>query len=283
MRRRYTIAITLAILFFWIWAVVVEPYGMLVVKEQTVKVKDFPENFEKLKIAVVSDIHVGRGFWESWRMKRIIRAVNRQNPDVIIFLGDYTNGYPFQTSPSDADLIAYFSAFNAKYGKFGIYGNHEYVGGPARMAKILAASGVELLNNSNALVKTPYGSFYLAAIADPQTMDYSYGAALNGIPDETPLIFLTHDPAVLREIPQRVNIVLSGHTHGGQFRLPWIGNIMPIRHTQRKYVGQTQYYDGRLLSINSKGLGTSRIPARFFCPPELTILRIVPKKIKEYK
>ena len=250
MRRRCTIAITLAILFFWIWAVVVEPYGMLVVKEQTVKVKDFPENFEKLKIAVVSDIHVGRGFWESWRIKRIIRAVNRQNPDVIIFLGDYTNGYPFQTSPSDADLIAYFSAFNAKYGKFGIYGNHEYVGGPARMAKILAASGVELLNNSNALVKTPYGSFYLAAIADPQTMDYSYGAALNGIPDGAPLIFLTHDPAVLREIPQR------------------------------KYVGQTQYYDGRLLSINSKGLGTSRIPARFFCPPELTILRIVPKKNK---
>lgn len=278
MKRAYTLAILVPALILWVWAFVAEPYFCLEKRDEVAAVENFPEGFGGLKIAIVSDTHIGRGFHERIRARRIADAVNAQSPDIILFLGDYTNGYFYQTSPSDAVLVDFLSSFKAKYGKFGIYGNHDFLAGIPRIKGILEASGIKILCNSNARVETPSGSFYLAAIADPQTMDYSYSAALKDIPNHSPIIFMMHTPAVLREIPERVRIAISGHTHGGQLRLPYLGNIVPLRGIPREFVGRSAYYGEKLLSINSAGLGLSRIPARFFCPPEFTILRIIPKK-----
>ncbi len=277
MKRKYTIPIFLSVLFLWVWSVFIEPYCMLNVKYQDIHVKDFPDGFQNLKIAVVADIHAGNWFLERRRAKRILDAVNAQNPDIILFLGDYTNGYYYQTTLDRDSLQNYLSQFKAKIAKFGILGNHDAFLGKRYMMNVLKNSSITPLVNSNAKVSTPYGDFYVAAIADPQTLSYSYSKALKDIPPNAPVIFMTHNPAIAREIPHRVDLVLAGHTHGGQLRLPFIGNIFSIKNIPRSRTEGVSYFNNHTI-YTSKGLGTSRFPVRFFCEPEFTILRIYPKR-----
>ncbi len=274
MRRRFTVPIFLAIFTLWFWSIFVEPYLMLNVKSLDVAVKNFPKGFENIKIAVVGDIHFGRGFLEDWRMKRIVDAINAQSPDIVIFLGDYTNGYFYQTSASSEKIIKNFSAIKASIGKFGIFGNHDINFGKDEIENYLRRAGIVPICNSNAKVSTKYGDFYIAAINDAQTSSYSYRAALNGIASDVPMIFLSHIPDIARELPKQVDLMLSGHTHGGQIRLPFIGHMMPLR-TPRSIVAGLNEFNGHKV-FTTMGLGVSRFPIRFLCPPEFTILRIHP-------
>ncbi len=258
----------------WLWAIFIEPYCLLNIVRQDVSVKDFPKGFENIKIAIVSDIHFGRGFLERWRIKRIIETVNSQSPDIVIFLGDYTNGYFYQTSVASETLIENLSAIKAPLGKYGIFGNHDAKYGAETIEECLRHADIIPLCNSNAKVSTVYGDFYIAAINDALTSSYSYREALKSIPPNAPLIFLSHVPDVAREVPKRVDFMISGHTHGGQLCLPKIGNVIPLR-TPKQLISGLSEFNG-LKVYTSKGLGVSRFPARFFCPPEFTILRIFP-------
>ena len=275
MKRRFTIPIFLIVFSLWFWAIIAEPYFMLNIKPINVAVKNFPKGFENIKIAVIGDIHLGRGPLELWRMKRIIDAVNVQAPDIVIFLGDYTNGYYYQTSVPESILTEHLSAIKAPLGKFGIFGNHDISYGQAKIEKILRASGIIPICNGNVKVSTQYGDFYIAAINDALTASYSYSASLKGISQKDPVIFLTHVPVAAREVPTWVDFILAGHTHGGQIRLPYVGNIFPLRKTPRILVAGLNEYAGHKV-FTTMGLGTSRFPVRFFCPPEFTVLRIFP-------
>lgn len=276
MKKRYAVALLLLAVLFWLWGVVVEPYILLETRKVDVAIEGAPKGLEEIKIAVVADIHAGATPQEHWRAKRIVSAVNAQKPDIIIFLGDYTNGYFYRAPAPEERLVEYLSAFHAPLGKFGIFGNHDIKYGKAKIEKILRASGVEIICNNNRKISTPRGSFYLAGIDDPQTSDYSFSAAMRGIPAGAPVVFLTHNPSVYREIPQGVGLVLAGHTHGGQVRLPFFGNVMPVANVPRRLVSGVSAEGGRTFHT-SAGLGVSRLPIRFFCPPEFTILTIKPK------
>ena len=277
MKRKFTIPIFLFVFLIWLWGIYIEPYCMLNIKNQDVYIKDFPKGFENIKIAVVSDIHAGNWFLEHKRTKRILDAVNAQNPDIILFLGDYTNGYFYQSSLNKDELQKYLSQFKAKIAKFGILGNHDAFLGDKYISDVLKNAGITPIINSNEKVSTKYGDIYIAGIADPQFMSYSYRDCLRNIPEKAPIIFLTHNPAVAREIPHRVDLVLAGHTHGGQIRLPFWGNLFPIKEVPRERVAGLCYFNNHTI-YTSMGLGTSRFPVRYFCIPEFTILRIYPKK-----
>ena len=278
MKRKWTVSITLIIVALWSWTIFIEPYLFLEKSDVSIQSEKFPDGFQNIKIAIVSDFHIGRGPLEKWRAERILKAVNAQEPDIILFLGDYTNGYFYQSSLTTQELTEYLSRFSARIGKFGVLGNHDIAYGEDLIMKVLADSSITLLRNSNAFVSTPHGDIYIAGINDALTSNhYSYSAALNGIPHDAPVIFLTHVPVAVREVPKFVDVVLAGHTHGGQLRLPFIGNIFPLKHSPREIVAGLSKYEGHQI-FTSRGLGTSRFPVRFFCPPEFTILRISPKK-----
>lgn len=277
MRRRFTIPIFLFVAALWCWAFVVEPYVFLVRRDVEVVRNAFPSGFENLKIVVVSDTHFGRGFHERWRLERIVASVNACNPDVILFLGDYTNGHFYQTAASDEDVVEVFSKFRAKYGKYTIMGNHDSMVGIDAMTRNLSRAGIVVLRNASAKCSTAFGDFYVAGIDDPLFQDYSYSKTLADVPANAPLIFLAHTPSVVREIPQRADFVLSGHTHGGQIRLPFVGNVFPLKNVPRKLVSGLAESGGHTVYV-SRGLGTSRLAVRFFCPPEFTVLKIIPKK-----
>ncbi len=277
MKRKYTVPIFLFVFAFWLWSVIIEPYCLLNEKHIDATVKNFPKGFENLKIAVVSDIHVGRGYFDKIRFNRIVNAVNANNPDIILFLGDYSNGYFYQTSLNDEILTQYMSKFKAKIAKVGILGNHDNSYGKKRIISILKNSGITVLDNSNTKISTPHGDFYVAGIADSLTDIYLCKKAVKDIPKGAPIIFLTHNPSVLPEIPDCVGLVLAGHTHGGQIRIPFIGNVFPIKYTPRKFVAGFNELENFSI-YTSMGLGTSRFPIRFYCTPEFTILKIIPKQ-----
>ena len=185
------------------------------------------------------------------------------------------------------------SKLNSPLGIYAIYGNHDFLYDietvrdtigeigenmkerfkGARTRDALGRARIELLANSNVRVHTPDGDFYVAGIADPISMSYSYSAAFKDIPEGYPVLFLTHTPGVLREIPKRAAISFAGHTHGGQIVIPRFGPISNNCVLPRRYAEGLYEMDGKMI-YTTRGLGQSRIPFRFNCPPRITFVTI---------
>ncbi len=250
-----------------------EPYLMLETTRVTIKARNWSDKFSPLKIVLAGDFHAGAGPFEVWRINNAVDAINREDPDIVVFLGDFVNGRFFQTRMDVGILSNMLSRVRAKYGKYSILGNHDVFFGVAKIKRMLSTAGVRLLVNSNDKIVTPYGDVYIAGIADPVTSSYAYGPTLSGIPDGSPIIFLSHSPGVVREIPDRVSVTFSGHTHGGQICLPFYGAVYTNCALPRKYVSGLAELYGRVFYTN-RGLGTSRVPIRFLCPPEITVVRL---------
>ena len=265
--------ILLVLAFAWIWGAVIEPYFMLETTHVTIKARNWSDKFSTLKIVLVGDFHAGAGPFEVWRIKKAVDAINAENPDIVIFLGDFFNGRFYQTRMDIETFANILSKVRAKYGKYSILGNHDVYCGVNKIRDLLSMADIRLLVNSNDKINTPYGDIYIAGIADPVTSSYAYKPTLSGIPDGAPIIFLSHSPGVMREIPDRVSVTFSGHTHGGQICLPFYGAITSNCALPRRYASGLAELYGKVLYTN-RGLGTSRIPLRFFCPPEITVVRL---------
>lgn len=290
---RTLVVLVLGVVFFH--GYVVEPYLMLETEEVEIRVPKWGKQLDGLKIALVSDLHAGLGPHEVWRLNRIVRTVNAHKPDIVFLLGDYFNGAAFHTKMRAHTMAEILSKLNSPLGIYAIYGNHDFLYDTetvrdtigeigenmkerfkgTRTRDALSRARIELLVNSNARVHTPDGDFYVAGIADPITMSYSYSAAFKDIPEGYPVLFLTHTPGVLREIPKRAAISFAGHTHGGQIVIPRFGPISNncARALPRRYAEGLYEMDGKMI-YTTRGLGQSRIPFRFNCPPRITFVTI---------
>ena len=138
---------------------------------------------------------------------------------------------------------------------------------------MINSTHIKLLENSNAKVDTPKGSFYISGIADPLSADYSYSQTLKGVEKNSPVIFLSHTPDVFREIPTEASIAFSGHTHGGQVKLPFIGALFSNTFAKDKLI-EGEYRDGPKTIFVTRGLGTSRLPVRFLCTPVISLITL---------
>ena len=250
----------------WIWAFIIEPHIILDVEEVPIKIEKWDSNLDNLKIAVVGDIHAGKPFFEDWRVKKIVDKINSLSPDIVLLVGDYVNGGWYQSSMNLEKLASLLSKIKAPLGVYAILGNHDYL-------KMINSTNIKLLENSNAKVDTPKGSFYISGIADPLSADYSYSQALKGIGKNSPVIFLSHTPDVFREIPSEASIAFSGHTHGGQVKLPFIGALFSNTFAKDKLI-EGEYRNGPKTIFVTRGLGTSRLPVRFLCTPVISLITL---------
>lgn len=230
-----------------------------------------------LRIAFVSDFHVGphkgRGF-----MRRLAERTNALKPDVILLGGDFLYDYK-----SDPRLLEPLCALTAPLGVYAVMGNHDsgrdVLNGRITVTrdrtrdveKVLSAGGITVLHNEWKELKTPAGSFALAGTDDQWMESYDLGKAMDGIPADLPVILLTHNPdAVLDDRALGADIILAGHTHGGQVRLPWIGAVSPIPNIiGRKYDRGMFSLPKETLLIVSHGAGESTARPRFFTAPEI--------------
>ncbi len=254
-----------------VWSFWVEP-GMLLVRKVSINIPNWHKEHENLKIAVLTDFHIGSGYMDRKNLARIIEKTNAQGPDIVVLLGDYINlsSKNEQYLPYLADL----GNFTSKYGVYAVLGNHESWQVRHKIRYYIRKNGVKLLENKAEKVTVNGKSFWIAGIEDLTTGYPDLAKTLNQVEDpKSPVILLTHNPDVFGEVPQRVSITLAGHTHGGQVYIPFLVRLITPSRFGRRFLKGHVVQSNRHILISS-GLGTTIIPARFLVPPEIIILNL---------
>ncbi len=274
-RRVLRLALAAAALFAFADAFVYEPYFALHSERTQIVSKNWPESLGGLRIAVVSDIHAGGMPFEKWRVGRVVEEVNSLSPDIVLLLGDFVNGGFNLTSMPPEELAGILSGLRAPLGKFAVTGNHDEYAGAAGLTRALEGVGIRFLDSSSIRVDSPLGTFFVAGIPDMATSRFSLKKAFENVPPGAPCLFLTHEPELFPALPRKASAVFAGHTHGGQVRLPLVGSPLGMGAAagQGRADGLFVNYLGIPMFV-TRGVGTSTIPARFFCTPRVELITI---------
>lgn len=277
-RRKLIIKITAAALVLGfiltlIYAFFIEP-NRLVMHEETIQLQNWPESFNNLKVAVVSDLHVGSPFIDAHKLQLIVSKINQAQPDLIVLLGDYVIQNVWGGKFVEPEIIAEnLKGLRARYGVYAVLGNHDWWYGDERVRAALEANGIRVLDDDVARIEQNGQAIWLAGLKDAWTNRTDIEGTLRKVTDESPVIALTHNPDLFTRIPTRVVLTLAGHTHGGQVNLPLVGRLrVPSMYGQRYAAGHIVENNHHLFVTT--GIGTSIIPIRFRVPPEIVILTL---------
>lgn len=236
-----------------------------------VKLNDLPPGFDGLTIAQLTDIHHGLYTGLDY-IHRCVEIVNSLQPDVIALTGDFTYGGKKYVGPC-AEVL---SGLRARVGVYAVLGNHDYYVGASSVATALKAAGFSLLIDGLDRLEFRGEKLWLAG-----TDDLYYGTTdikklLNDIPREATRIVLAHNPDFIEEFAakdQRVDLMISGHTHGGQIRFPMAGAPHVSSAYGQQYIIGLSHKDN-IQIYTSRGIGTVLLPTRVDCPPEIVLLTL---------
>jgi predicted MPP superfamily phosphohydrolase len=255
------------------WAFFVEP-NRLIVRHETLQMQQWPASLSNLKIAVLSDIHVGGSFIDLDKVRTIVQQTNELQPDLILIAGDYISGdgrrRPTVAPETYAPLL---KEFRAPLGVYSVLGNHDWWYDGARVRRALEANGIKVLENETAKLDVRGMPLWLAGLADLWTRTPLIYETTEAIPESDAIIALTHNPDIFPRLPQRVALMIAGHTHGGQIRLPFIGPIVQPSRVSAAYTRGHVIENGHHLFVTT-GIGTSIFPVRFGVPPEIVLLTL---------
>ncbi|MDE2126090.1 MAG: metallophosphoesterase [Armatimonadetes bacterium] len=239
------------------------------VTEHTVRLEGISEAWVGATIAQITDIHAGFARLESV-YDTVVRLVCSRRPTVILFTGDFVNDSRPGNSFRIRELL---SRFSAPCGLFGSPGNHDHRRGWQATLEDVEAAGVRILCNAN--VRLP-GGLWLAGIDDLDDGKPDLEATLRGIETGEPAVLMSHNPRTIERVGDRPLLVLSGHTHGGQFRLPFPTPGMVCRwHLNCRQVAGW-YTNGRAQAYVSRGVGVTGQPFRINCPAEVAFFTLAP-------
>lgn len=274
-RVRVAVAIIpLLIACFFFWGLLIEP-NRLVVYREVLSIGSWPKELDGLKIAVISDIHVGSWGVDDQKLRLIIARTNELQPDLIVILGDYMTGTGTFRQRVEPEVFApVLKELRAPLGVYSVLGNHDWWGDAPRLRSALEANNIKVLEDEVLEVSARGSSLWLAGLADlwtrPQRVDQTISKIPLGSPTQ-PIIALTHNPDIFPRLPQRVPLLLAGHTHAAQIVFPIIG---PIVEPSRNGYVRGHYYENNHHLFVTSGIGNSIIPLRFGAPPEIVLLTV---------
>ncbi len=256
-------AIVFFAVFLLVWAFYIEP-NLLIVRNITVN----DSQLSGIRVAYISDIHACQN--DGAFLKKLVAKVNSQNPDVILLGGDYVVVDIYKNKTMEPKkIIQHLSDLKAKHGIFMVLGNHE---NSRRIAKEIIdatkGTGIIVLQNKNTKLKINDKNVCILGIADFCSAQHRIEQALAGA--EKPIIAFTHSPDLFPQIPDFVNLVFAGHTHGGQVSLPIYGPVARPRHLIGPYVKGFYEENSKKMFVSS-GVGTSHLKVRFFNIPEIVV------------
>ena len=240
-----------------------------------------PAAFEGLTVAQLSDIHLNE-FTEPFLVREAIDGINRARPDLVLITGDYVSA---EVLPRHLTIEAAWQCGNLLRGiecphRYAILGNHDIWAGEEHVIDALSSQGIPVLRNSHLPMERAGSRIWLAGLDDPlygkPDPDQAVPSSIRNIPNE-PVILMCHAPDYIDELrshpaSQAISFVLSGHTHGGQIRLPFIG-ALHLPPGGQKYVEGLFRVDNMQLYVN-RGIGSVGVPFRFDCRPEITIFTL---------
>jgi predicted MPP superfamily phosphohydrolase len=245
-------------------------------RRRTLRLPRWPAELSGLNVAVISDLHAGAPHVGEPRLARLVAAVNRCRPDLVVLLGDFVDPHVKLGSAVTPEAAAgRLAALRARHGVVAVLGNHDWRNDGTRVAAALRAGGIEVLEN--AAVRA--GPLWVAGVADARTriadVAAALGAALADVPQGAPVLLLSHDPDVFPSIPDRVALTLSGHTHAGQVAIPRLRRgAIPSRYGERYAHGHVVEGDRHLYV--TAGVGTTGWPVRLLAPAEVVLLALRP-------
>jgi uncharacterized protein len=244
-------------------------------------IQGLPPAFEGARIVQLSDIHMDE-FTEPLFLEHAVKVVNDLNPDFVFLTGDYVtsgfspNRFAVGAAWQCADILRNLKCRQ----RYAVLGNHDWGVGPKKVRTALNDNGIPVLENASTPLERAGSRIWLAGLDDcggghPQ-LDLAVPEKIRGIADE-PVILLCHEPdfadrVVERRFAQDIALMLSGHSHGGQVRLPFIGPLI-LPPLGQKYVEGWFRFGNMQLYVN-RGLGTIGVPFRFDCPPEISVFTL---------
>lgn len=265
------------------WAFWLEP-SSVTVRRVTLAVPGWREEHRGLKVAVLTDLHVGSPYMGLDKLRRVVERTNGERPDLILLLGDFVIGDKKEHGGTEGGvyggtfvepepIAAELKNLRAPLGVYAVLGNHDCWFDCPRMTRAFEGVGLAVLENKAVRVERGGRGLWLAGVADLWTRKPDIAGTLGQVDTDEPVILFTHNPDIFPDVPARVSLTLAGHTHGGQVNIPFIGRPVVPSHYGQRYAFGHVVEGGRHLYVGG-GVGTSIIPARFRVPPEILVLTL---------
>jgi uncharacterized protein len=247
--------------------------------QRPISIANLPDSFHGYRIVQLSDIHLDE-YTEPFFLERIVHKVNTLAPDLVLVTGDFiTHGsLTFITSRHAIRRCAEILTTLTAPLRYGCLGNHDVAFDAATVINTLHAHGTPVLVNQYLPIERKGDRLWLCAVDDPGTSYPNLDRALPEEPDG-PVILLAHEPDYADDVVAHprgplVDLMLSGHSHGGQIRLPFLGPLI-LPPMAEKYPEGHYHFERMQLYVN-RGLGTVGLPLRLNCPPEITLITLNP-------
>jgi len=251
------------------------------VTHRDISLRGLPAAFDGLRIAQISDIHMDE-FTEPFFLRQAVDRINHLQPDLVVLTGDFVSfgissiHYAVGSAWQCANILSEIRCGSL----YAVLGNHDLQVGANEVTAALKANNITMLTNACLPIERSGSRIWLAGTDDPLNgqpdLDKAIPDSIRNVPNE-PVVLLCHAPdyvdyLLAHPAGKSIALMLSGHTHGGQIRLPLVGPLwLPL--LGKKYiegwfrVGDTQLYVNR-------GLGTMGLPFRLDCPPEVTVITL---------
>ena len=244
----------------------IEEASSLSLEHVKIALKRLPSSLDGFRIVHLSDIHHSR-FTGLEHISRAVSTANDIKPDLVVLTGDYVS--------HDADYIApvadALGKLESKFGTYACLGNHDHWTDAELVTDLLRGEGISVLVNEGFRFEANDASFWLAGVDDYMAGKTDVPAALHGsFPDEMKLL-MAHNPIIFRQsVRANIDLTLSGHTHGGQIKM---------RDPERRIIPRRKLSSGLHNRKDSqiyitRGIGTVVVPARYQCPPEISLLEL---------
>jgi predicted MPP superfamily phosphohydrolase len=228
-----------------------------------------PAVYDDLRIVHLTDIHHSL-FTPIEDVQRAVHLANLLRPDLVALTGDYVTLSPSYIWPVARAL----GKLRARLGVFAVLGNHDFQVDADEISRALRAQRIRVLRNAHFALRRRSHILWIVGVDDLWWGADDLPTALRSVPAHDAKILLCHNPIGIREAAEHdVDFVLSGHTHGGQVRLPVVGSVYGRSKLGERFVEGWNRLNGTQIYV-SRGIGKVLLPVRFGCPPEIACLRL---------
>lgn len=253
----------------------IEPNRPRLVRKE-IALRRWPSRLDGFTIALLSDFHYDP-YCSVHPIHSAVEIVNGLHPDLIALTGDFISvpqfGPPAKGAEDAEPCAAVLRKMQAPQGVWSVLGNHDADSDSDRVTGALKAVGISTLSNKSSAIEKGGARFWLAGVDDVLQGLPDLPSALRGIPTQEAVVMMVHEPDYADQVAEYpVDLQLSGHTHGGQVRVPFMRPLI-LPPLAKKYVWGL-FKIRELTLYTNAGIGTVNLPVRWNCPPEITLITL---------
>jgi uncharacterized protein len=239
------------------------------ITEMDIHIRRLSQAHDGLKIVQLTDIHHSL-YTPLEDVERAVKMTNQLQPDLIALTGDYVTFSPTYIWP----VAQVLGRLRARLGVFAVLGNHDFNVDADEMTRALEAHHIQVLRNSHISLGSGHDRLWLVGVDDLWWSADDLEAGMRHVPPDDPKILLCHNPIGIHMAAEHhIDLVLSGHTHGGQVRLPVVGGLYTRSKLGKRFIAGWNRLDGTQIYV-SRGIGKVLVPLRVGCPPEIACLNL---------